>query len=400
MLTGCGTDTTNSGPAVSFRDSAGIRIAENPSPDDSALHIWWRVEGPEVDIGGVDATEEYALFRVADALRLADGRIVVGSGGSNDIRIYDPAGTHLRTVGRSGGGPGEYQNVSGLERGPADSLLVLDRAARRVSVLDAHGEYARAFDAGSAALVPRIVGRFADGSLLAAPALLIAPGDLETRQNEITRPDLTLVRITPEGAVGDTLRNVPGAERVVNVATRGAEIISVSIMGVPFAKSSTFAVYGDEVYVGSQDAAEIAVYGEDGALRRIVRTGRSPERVTDAHLAAAYERELESMPEELRAQARAAGRNTERPHGDFVPPYGEITTDLEGNLWVADYDDPLDPPGRWTVYGTDGGALARIILPARFRPFDIGQDWVLGRALDDLDVEHVRLYRLVKSGRS
>jgi hypothetical protein len=63
---------------------------------------------------------------------------------------------------------------------------------------------------------------------------------------------------------------------------------------------------------------------------------------------------------------------------------------------VADYPDPTKPAGGWTIYDPEGRVLARLIVPERFSPFDIGDDWVLGRELDEFDVEHVRLYRIAK----
>jgi hypothetical protein len=48
------------------------------------------------------------------------------------------------------------------------------------------------------------------------------------------------------------------------------------------------------------------------------------------------------------------------------------------------------------VYDANGGPLARVRLPARFDPFHIGKDFVLGVRKDELDVEHVELYRLTR----
>jgi hypothetical protein len=163
----------------------------------------------------------------------------------------------------------------------------------------------------------------------------------------------------------------------------------------PFAKQTHYAVAGDNVYVGTQDAPEIRVHGFDGALRRIIRTGRAMEAVTEQHLQAMFERRLEGMPEERRAEAIAAGRGN-LPHGTHVPPHDRLVTDRDGNLWVADYNNAIDPAGHWTVYGSDGGVIARIALPERFIPYDIGSDWIMGRELDELDVEHVRSYRIVR----
>jgi hypothetical protein len=52
--------------------------------------------------------------------------------------------------------------------------------------------------------------------------------------------------------------------------------------------------------------------------------------------------------------------------------------------------DPCDP------LGPEGRVLARIVLPETFELYDAGPDWVLGRELDDLGVEYVRMYGLVR----
>jgi hypothetical protein len=46
---------------------------------------------------------------------------------------------------------------------------------------------------------------------------------------------------------------------------------------------------------------------------------------------------------------------------------------------------------------SEGALVARTALPLEFTPYDIGEDWILGRELDELDVEHVRLYGIRKT---
>jgi hypothetical protein len=48
------------------------------------------------------------------------------------------------------------------------------------------------------------------------------------------------------------------------------------------------------------------------------------------------------------------------------------------------------------VFDEGGAALGVVPLPPRFTPHQIGNDFVLGAWKDELDVEHVRLYRLLK----
>ncbi|MGH7503081.1 MAG: hypothetical protein ACREL7_15245 [Longimicrobiales bacterium] len=375
-----------------FRDSAGVRIAENPSPDDSAALPWWRFEGPLLDVGGEGVEEPYALFRVSTAMRLADGRVVVANGGSTDLRYYDAEGRHVATVGRSGEGPGEFRSVSMLMRGPGDSLTVYDIQARRLSLISPEPEFIRDFTFGEPGGFGRLIGRTTSGEFVGQPTgFRGAPGEMPSG---LVRMDQPVTLHSATGELVDTIGTFPGAETFININTQGGQIASIEIRRLPFARSPSFALTGDELYVGSQDGPEISRYRLDGTMVLSIRTGRQPEPVTPEHLNAVIESRLENAPPERHAEMRAVMEAT--PHGKQIPPYGSFTVDPSGNLWVADHDDPLSTRGRFTVYGDDGGLLARIALPERFRPFDIGEDWILGLELDELDVEHVRLYRIVK----
>lgn len=80
------------------------------------------------------------------------------------------------------------------------------------------------------------------------------------------------------------------------------------------------------------------------------------------------------------------------------PPYGTHTVDRGGGrLWVQDYAG-LDGDAPWTIYDAGGERVGRIALPADFRPFDIGEDWIPRRVTDEIEVEHVRLYGLRTPG--
>lgn len=70
--------------------------------------------------------------------------------------------------------------------------------------------------------------------------------------------------------------------------------------------------------------------------------------------------------------------------------------DEEGHLWVADYRRPRDEEPRWSVFDPNGRLLGTVPMPPKFGALQIGGDFVLGHWVDDLDVEHVQLYRLVK----
>jgi hypothetical protein len=79
-----------------------------------------------------------------------------------------------------------------------------------------------------------------------------------------------------------------------------------------------------------------------------------------------------------------------------MPFYEAALLDDEGNLWVDEFQPPPSALPTWTVFDADGRMLGAVSMPDRFRPMQIGADFVLGVWSDDLDVQHVRMYRLEK----
>lgn len=192
----------------------------------------------------------------------------------------------------------------------------------------------------------------------------------------------------------DTIAVVPGTERLFHVTMSGGSIASIEISGIPFGKSTTHAVRDDRLYIGTQDAPEIVAYDTVGNLTHIIRTGVPLVSVTDERVDAHIAKVTADL--EPDAKQRVGDRLRSTPIGRFLPAYGVIMVDAAGNLWVADADDPIAPPGYWSVFDSDGRLLARVRLPEGFTVYEIGDDYVLGLERDDLDTEHIRLYRLLK----
>jgi hypothetical protein len=81
----------------------------------------------------------------------------------------------------------------------------------------------------------------------------------------------------------------------------------------------------------------------------------------------------------------------------FLPAHGDLRVDATGAIWLADHQPYYErPPLDWTVFDRDGHRLGRITSPAGFTIDQIGDDFVLGRWSDELEVEHVRLYSLLR----
>ena len=394
LLAGLGTvacDTaaeSEAGHAV--RDSAGVRIVENLGQ--GAAPGEWQLGGaPILQIGVLEGVAEYQLHEVSDLARLSDGRIVVASGGSKDLRLYSDDGAFLESVGGEGDGPGEFRSLTTLMLLPGDSLLAYDRALNRISYFDRAGVFLRSVSLQPLQVntVPRFGGRFNDGSLLVTAERVFTSQNVE--RNGIVRDPVLYLRYDSEGRLADTLTSLPGTEYVVRVGDLG--LITTNL---PAGKRSLHVLDDDRLFVGTNDAYEIRVLGPDGSLHLIVRKAHEQvslprsrlERFLDSVLAADVE------DDNLRRQLRQMFADVPLP--ETVPAFASLTVDTDGDLWVKESAFPDTETNRWTVFGVDGVLLAQVDMLPRFTPHHVGADFVLGVWTDEFEVEYVRLYELTK----
>lgn len=387
-LLGCGADLPV-GEAAVTRDSAGVRIVE------ARLPVWeqtvgWRLSAePILDIGVQEGAPEYQLFRVYGATRLVDGRIAVVNSGTNEIRIYDDEGRFLASLGGTGDGPGEFRRLVSAVALAGDSILAFDPAANRITVFSPAGGVAGSTRLDRTEESGRIttVARLSDGGLLATTAGSVNPQSMQL--SPLHRPPTPILRLSSSGDLIDTVGTFEGDE----LATWDEG--GVAIGPPPYGRKLAHAVAGDRLYIGTQESFEIRVFGLDGGLEAIIRAPDGDLELTAAlktdYRARILARIPDAPPEAIRELDQYLAVV---PLPDRRPAYGPILVDSEGNLWVGEYD-PLDASStRFAIFGPDGYPLGAIDLPAALQLFEIGSDYLLGLWKDDLEVEHIRLYRL------
>lgn len=177
----------------------------------------------------------------------------------------------------------------------------------------------------------------------------------------------------PDGAIEDTIVVAPGSERYFKFQTSGNRI-GVMLLNRPFGRSTQSAVFGDALWVGTQDEPEVRQYAADGRLTRIVRTGTELAPVTEQQVAAFIDDQVEGPEPDDERSAREDYEDMPVP--ETVPPYGSMQVDSDGSLWLQDTDTYVSPSGWWTVYAfrRRGDCAARGLqssylqcLPARCR---------------------------------
>jgi hypothetical protein len=339
-------------------------------------------------IGSLDGDANYQLFGVRNALRFDDGRMVITNGGSHELRFYDGDGGFLSSTGREGGGPGEFENLRWVRRMGSDSLIAYDSRARRISVFDLDGNFARAITVrgGDEIRFPTPNGMFRDGTLLVqggTPATTNSPSGL-------SRPDIVVFRFAADGESGDSIGVFPGNENYVV-----ADGQSVRIADVLFGRSTRFLVTPDAFVVATNDSYELRGFDPTGRLTTIIRRAFQHHPVTPDDAEAMIQQRVGDIPENFRGGFEPLYR--EMPLPETMPAYANVVLDDPGNIWVLEYNRPGDDRPRWTVFDPDGQLLGTVEFPTGFTPEHIGEDFVLGQWQDEFDVEYVQLYELLKA---
>lgn len=369
------------------RDSAGIRISENARPaDDSRLP--WRI-GPEpmVSIGEVVGEEAYMLDQVSDAVILPDGRVVVANTGTNELRVYDAAGVHVAIWGRQGEGPGEFQDLVGVDVWPGDSVVAWDFRNRTISVFDAGGTFGRSFVLESGTdrpLEPQFA--FSDGSFLGRHTVVTGTG--------YRRAKVGYERRDSDGRQWRAYGTHDGVESFVGAIGGG---IPFTVGRLPFSRGLHTAPWGDLVIISPDEEYHILAYdGADGSLARIVRREHANRAPTGAEAEQALETILERSGFDAQMLDRIRDAFKDVPVVERFPSFRTLLTDPLDHLWVREttFPDMDRPAPLWTVFDPVGRALGLIETPAGLTVYEIGADYLLGHATDELGVESVQVWGL------
>lgn len=152
MLAACVPSTSESGarqvvnePPVSETIVRAVELLRLGSRDGAGPEVFGRVS-----------------FVVADGL----GRLYVGDGMAQEIRVFDDGGRFLRSFGQAGEGPGEFLDMLGLAFDATGTAWVWDGRQQRLTAFDTAGTFVRSVQRPWRSTLSPWPGLFADdGSL-------------------------------------------------------------------------------------------------------------------------------------------------------------------------------------------------------------------------------------------
>ena len=395
FLGGCAESSDEGLPESVTRDSAGVTIVESAGPEWTDGSGWRLADAPLLDVGRLDGPDETQFFRVSAGTRLSDGSFVLGSLGSHDLRCFAADGQHLWTEGGEGEGPGEFLGLMQVVAGPGDTILTYDFRQRRFSRFAPDGTFldARPLDAPSESGFAFVEQLLPDGSAVYTWREFDRDGG-PPQEGEVGRDTLSIHVLDGTGEAAGDLGVFPGPEMVVLQSGEIEGGHGVTIGSAPFGRSTEVAGGVSGIWIGDTERFEMMRYAPDGRLEAIARRAFEPVVVDDALIERATAEDLEDADDDQRQAIRRRWENVPIP--PTLPAYEEMLVDRGGNLWVQHFEVPGAPERTWSVFDADGIWLGDVVFPDRFRPLEIGDDYVLGRFGDDLDVEHIQIWELVK----
>jgi len=387
-----GGERAAAGPVV--RDSAGIEIVQNGGPAWGERDAWRVAAEPALEVGVGEGDARYQFAAVADALRLSDGTLVVADGQAQELRAFDAAGRWIRTMGKKGGGPGEFNGLSSLFLLPGDTVAAHDYQAGRVTFFAPDGSVARAVTLRpvDGTLPPRPLGVLGDGSFVVAPMYNPVFND----SPEPSRDSITFALYSPSGEQTGSIGRFPGEETITVI--RGGQNSIAMRPRIPFGGNTMVAASGARLLVADNARYEIAEHGRDGGLTRLIRRSAEPEPVTEEDRRDFRERQLARTSAASRFRDAQAEMLKSLPFPERKSWFQEVRLDPEGNAWVQRHAAPGgDTP--WDVFDPAGRFLGTVDVPSGLRVTQIGAGFVVGAWLDELDVPRVRVHRIEKPGR-
>jgi hypothetical protein len=378
ILTACA-----SGDAVpagfEITDSAGIVLVRNPVElvDTSRVP---RLT-PDLRLGVVDGAPEYQFARITRIVEGSGGEIYVVDREPLSVRVFDPAGQHVRTIGRSGPGPGELDNPVALRVTPGDTLHILDGSGFRGFRLHEFAPDGRFLETRTLVGAWGLVNDWAISDTGQITVQTSArPGPDGRRQQILLRGDFATQTM-------DTLQEIFPARPDQPVAHDAQP-------------TWTFLSDG-RLVIGRTDQYRFEYLRPDGTLERIVTRDLAARAITDAEKAAIVEARQQRPPLSTSPlAAQAMERIANAPVADSFPHYTGLMAGPRGTLWVRRFAVPAAAGGvqdgtfTWDVLDAEGLLLGSVRLQATYPdPFG-GAEHIYQVVRDELQVPYVQRFRI------
>lgn len=375
-----------------------------------ATALDWSVDTVAV-LGDAFAEDAYQFNNVAAGGLASDdaGNLYVLDRQGGRILKYAPDGSHLATVGRQGGGPGELSQPIALSVGPGDTIWVSDFSNSRFTGYPQDGDDPRTIAFPENAGIPgQRLATYGDGFItMFRPLLGISRSGGRMQMTRIGQeaadsgpPMLPVLRLTRSLEPVDTLWSTPEPPMDM-VQLEAAGNIMVTMMSREFYPDFQWAGFSDGGIVVSDSAAYVLrLLDPGGNLVRTIARGPAPRATTEADREGARQRVRDESqgagvrigggggPDEETRDRILQQRLEKMTFAELIPRIVDLRVDPADRIWVAVSEDTPDEADRIDIYDRDGSLLGEL----RDFPFPdvfMTADRIGVLRADELDVQQV-----------
>ncbi len=385
---------------VACAEAPGTSRAAGAASSANAYQSWTVSPRPRLAIGMLEGAEEYQFSNISAAARQSDGDLVVADEGARAVRLYGPDGRFRITLGQSGLGPGEFTRPTQIMIIDADSVMVWDDAAYRLSVFDSAGSFVRDHTFDRARIAGAVTPPLYPGSgrLLSSGELLVRLIEKSGkalpsgRESKRFRPASGALRVSADASLIDTVAFFKGDEQAVVESPWGRLALDP-----PLPRNTWIAVQPNEprACIGDQEHPGIACYETDGTMT-FAKWPDSPRAVRDNDPDVEEWRSRTLADYEMKLSHEASIRLLEQMSPPVErPPYSSLTLDHDGYLW-ADSGPAKDPAySDYLVFQRAGSFLGTVRLP-RMRVLEISRDEIIAAYRDELDVQYLGVFEITR----
>jgi hypothetical protein len=344
---------------------------------------------PVIRLQPAEKKLEHEFSAITGVRELADARVLVSDLTEGKVVVADFATGAVTQIGRTGKGPGEYENPGPLLRLGGDSTLLIERRTSRWHLF--HG----------AALVRTLppddpavsaVQRLATGADGRGHVVRTITFANENAPPPPTGPESSaVIRVHRGTARRDTLAMVKNGKTVISTTTNGrGEITSVSLYAAPYTVSEETALFED----GWLAVARLAPYRVDWiAADGKVAKGRPiswpaakvTERDLDVFFTASTGKRTETLtPREREARQVQIDRALQNAP-DAIPPFlrGGLLAMEDGQVLIRHPQTAASPSVRYQVVDRSGRARATIGMGKGETIAAVSRKWVYVVTTDD-----------------
>ena len=328
-----------------------------------------------LEVGGDDVEDDDAILYAPSGFALdAAGNIYILDYKLHCIKIFDPSGDYLKTIGREGEGPGEFRGAAGIAIDASGRIITHDFMNKRFQIFGPDGEY----------LDSHLFQDNVD-DMVAAPNGGIYLGVQEFDYMDPSGVNsLRLLRMSEDFSESITIDST--SVKLWKMITVGN---GVTMATVPYPPYMHWALSGNgNIIVGRSDKYFLRILSADyeqlGEIKRDIEAPPVTEEDKEDYYRS-FERDGQAGLDPALKNAMKFPRSR--------PFFSDIVVDWEGNILVR-WSVPVDDVPVYDVFDPTGGFIGRVGIEGLSNGAVFHDGFVYCRHREEDELPKIRRYAI------